>query len=521
MSKNKWLSTTLALSIGLGGTFTYATYAGAEQAASTEVQAAATITSATTGVNAQAIFQVTADVTAQQKLIADFTEIKELFSASTPDLAKVKAFYQKQFQPAIQARSTQIDEEISFLLDAGIQGKTSVGQVKQAIDKGLQWFFYDEINHIVRMEAGAALEAGDKTKAKEELDKAIALFEGTLYVTAGKRDQDYGTLTQDFFAKVVVPGLQNAVKQGNVTDFHVYRQYLQKTMMKVYVLATAKYAGKVQADHAEGKTEDEKAHLAEGYFFFMPIHNYFAGGSKEAADYVKNAFASGDGAKMNAEEVEKMLARAIIAKVNEYASAAINKDLASGDLDKAKIHAAEGNAFLSQIEIIVKERLGADAWTSLEAEATQYNQAITANNLEKARTHAFQILKTLSTISGVSFGIGGNTIQIQGETSTSTEATSYLDTKTNRTMASARFVSEALGAVVTPNQQKITVQKGEKTVEFTIGSQEVYINGKKAETTLDQAAVIKSGRTYIPLRAAAELLDSKVFYYNGEVIMNY
>jgi predicted enzyme related to lactoylglutathione lyase len=509
MLRKKSLAATLALSIGIGGAFASAPIAA----------------SAAGDVQVSSEFNISADVSVQQEQLANFVEIKSYFSAELSDAEKIekaKAFYEENFKADVQARLADIDSNISTVLEAGVSGKATAGQVKQAVDKGLQWYFYEEIKNLIKAEAGGALKEGNKQLAKENLDKAIALFEGSVYVTAGKRDENFETLTQNFF-QIVVPELYSKIEEGDHAEFEIYRQYFEKTMMKVFVQATIRYAEKVPQDHASGNIEKEKAHLAEGYFFFMPIHKYLSSGSQEAADAVKNAFASGNGANVDAEEIKTNLAIAITAKANGYFDKSINTDLASGNIDKALYHAAEGNTFASQLEVIIKERLGADAYTELQSHGQKYYAALKASNASEAQAHSFAISHLLGKLTGVSFKVGAKSLLNAGQEVTLNEAASYIDASTNRTLASARFVSEALGAKVDWNgaEQKAVITKGGKTVEFTIGSKDVYVNGEKSNYTLDQAALINNERTYIPVRAAAELLDGKVLYIDGEVVINY
>lgn len=505
MRKQKWIPVALAFTIGLGGTYSTA---GVPQVQAAEVEA---------------VFSVSADVSVQQDLLADFEEIKSFFAEEDVDLEAVKAFYDEHFAAVVQERDALAHEQISAVLQLGVEGEATAGQVKQAVDKGLQWFFYNEIRHFDR-EAGNALAEGNTELAMENLDKAIALFEGSVYVTAGKRDNNFNTLTQDFFQNIAVPGMRDAIENEDVTTFHVYRQYFEKTMMKVFVLATIRYAEIVPEDHAAGNTEQEKAHLAEGYFFFMPIHDYLASGSKEAADQIKEAFGSGDGANVEAETIKTLLARAIGAKVNGYVDEAVNVDLASGDLERAKIHAAEANAFASQLEVILEERLGEEAYAELQTHGEAFSNAVAANDAAEARKHGFALVKLLAELSGVHFTIGGKSLSVMGEVQTTNEVTSYLDPSTNRTLASVRFISEALGATVDwiDSEKKVKITKENTTIEFVIGSTDVYVNGEMNEDyTLDQPAVLNQDRTYIPLRATAELLGGHVLWHDGEVIIHY
>jgi LysM repeat protein len=387
MNKKKIISATLALTLGLSGTYAMAPFANGVKAAEVAVEAV------------EAVFQVNSDVTVQKNQLAHFEEIKKFFSEETVDLSQVKSYYEEHFKAAVKERDLVADENISALLELGVQNEATSGQVKQAVDKGLQWFFYNEIRHFDR-EAGNALAEGNIVLANENSDKAVTLFEGSVFVTAGKRDNNFGTLTQDFFENIAVPGMRTAIENNDATSYHVWRQYFEKTMMKVFVLATTRYAHKVPNDHAAGDTEAEKAHLAEGYFFFMPIHDYLVSGNKEAADNIKNAFGSGDGGAIKASEIEKWLTQAITAKVNGYIDSAINTDLASGDLDKALIHAAEGNAFASQLEIFINKELGKEAYAELQIHGENFFNAVKANDAEEAEKHGSEITNLLSQLSG-------------------------------------------------------------------------------------------------------------------------
>jgi LysM repeat protein len=388
MNKKKFISATLALTLGFSGTYAIAPFANGVKAAEVAVEA---------------IFQVNSDVTEQKNQLAQFEEIKKFFTEDTVDLTQVKTYYDEHFKAAVQGRDLVADENISAMLELGVQSEATSGQVKQAVDKGLQWFFYNEIRHFDR-EAGNALAEGNVELANEHLDKAATLFEGSVFVTAGKRDNDFGTLTQDFFENIAVPGMRTAVENNDATSFHVWRQYFEKTMMKVFVLATTRYAHKIPQDHAAGDTEAEKAHLAEGYFFFMPIHDYLVSGNKEAADNIKNAFGSGDGGAVKANKIEQWLTQAVTTKVNGYIDSAINTDLASGDLDKALIHAAEGNAFASQLEIFIKKELGTEAYTELQTYGENFFNAVKANDAETAEKHGLEITNLLAQLSGNQLG---------------------------------------------------------------------------------------------------------------------
>ena len=79
-----------------------------------------------------------------------------------------------------------------------------------------------------------------------------------------------------------------------------------------------------------------------------------------------------------------------------------------------------------------------------------------------------------------------------------------------RTMLPARFVAEALGGVVTWNEeaQKVTIVNGEDTIEIFIGEPFATVNGNPVE--LDSPAFIENDRTYLPIRFIAENMGATV-----------
>ena len=82
--------------------------------------------------------------------------------------------------------------------------------------------------------------------------------------------------------------------------------------------------------------------------------------------------------------------------------------------------------------------------------------------------------------------------------------------RNERTMLPARFVAEALGGVVTWDEvnQKVTIVKGEDTIEIFIGEPFAVVNGEPVE--LDSPAFIENDRTYLPIRFIAENMGATV-----------
>lgn len=84
--------------------------------------------------------------------------------------------------------------------------------------------------------------------------------------------------------------------------------------------------------------------------------------------------------------------------------------------------------------------------------------------------------------------------------------------KNSRTYVPIRFIAEELGYDVKWDgaNKKVTMTSDGTTVELTIGSNKMMVNGKAV--LLDAPAEIKDDRTFVPLRAIAEAFGEKVDY---------
>ncbi|MBO8163504.1 MAG: copper amine oxidase N-terminal domain-containing protein [Brevibacillus sp.] len=465
-------------------------------------------------------FHLTTDTSLQKADVEAFAQLKALFDADSVDLAKVKEQYTANLQAKVQERIPDQDELILTVLDGAIAGQFTVGQAKQAVDKGLQGYFYAEITELTKNKAKTALAEGKKEEALAALEQAIQLYVGALQGTVVKRDNTYGTRMQEQLDTIIIPALQKAVEEGDSLSYNVYRQMFDKTLIKMFHLATLGYAKKI-SEIRDSQPEDTKAAITEGYFFFLPIYNSMAGGHQASADAIKAAFESGDASKIDEQAVKTAFLTALAGKISGYASKVLAADFTVQEqAEIAQEQAMEGNMFLSVAEILLKEKLGEQAYGELTAHAEQYYEAVKAKDKAQATAHIFPVLKALASLNGVELKVGSSSLLVNGE-ERKTDAASFIDPDSSRTLVPARALVEALGGTIAFNGEtkQITITKDGDTYTFVIGGTEIEKNGKKLEIAFDQPALIKEGRTYIPLRAVSQMLGQKVFFHQQTILV--
>jgi hypothetical protein len=105
--------------------------------------------------------------------------------------------------------------------------------------------------------------------------------------------------------------------------------------------------------------------------------------------------------------------------------------------------------------------------------------------------------------------IGDKTAYVN-ETETTLDVAPYI--KSGRTLVPLRFMESALGAEIKwdPATRSATLKTSGTEVHVTIDKKMAHVNGK--EVTLDIAAEIKGGRTFVPLRFVSENLGADVEY---------
>ncbi|WIF96028.1 copper amine oxidase N-terminal domain-containing protein [Caminicella sporogenes] len=110
----------------------------------------------------------------------------------------------------------------------------------------------------------------------------------------------------------------------------------------------------------------------------------------------------------------------------------------------------------------------------------------------------------------VKFQIGSKEYQVGDEIRTA-DVAPYI--KDGRTMLSVRFVAEAMGVpseniVWNGEARTVTIFKGDRIAQLTIGSNILTVNGTKV--VMDTAAEIKDGRTMLPIRFIAQALGADI-----------
>ncbi|WP_246011078.1 copper amine oxidase N-terminal domain-containing protein [Brevibacillus nitrificans] len=124
---------------------------------------------------------------------------------------------------------------------------------------------------------------------------------------------------------------------------------------------------------------------------------------------------------------------------------------------------------------------------------------------------AFMLVALLGTVNSLpAFSASPVQIAVNGETVAFPDAVPFVEPGTSRTMVPARFLAEALGLSVKWNEQsnQVTLKKNETTILLSIGQNHALVNGKSV--ALDAPAVIRNGRTMVPLRFIGEALDAGI-----------
>ncbi|WP_127580364.1 stalk domain-containing protein [Paenibacillus koleovorans] len=465
---------------------------------------------------AESKFKITEDPVIAERVKA-FADIKAMFT-DKPDLAAIKKFYVEKFQTevkrveaVIKADDPKIDASIMLVVDSAIKGDLPAGSAKQAIDKGLQWYFYFALRDLISTVVRPAMTSGDLAAATKGFDKVIQLYEGVLLSTVEKRDLKY-SIDMVSTLKGNLEQLQADIAGGKTDDFNAHRQILDKTLIKTYALATYTYAESIPTK----APADLPAAITEGYFLYMPVYTYLRGGGTAEANLILNAFANADMTKLNKQTIGDALQLTMVGKVNEYFKQVSTK-LEAGDLPGARGYVMEGLMFLSTQEVF----FGPDKYKAILTLAEQFIQAVDNKNLAEAERIGFQLLTYNAEKEGIQLKLNSVDYKVDGKAAVAENAP-FLSLETSRTLAPVRLIAEALKAVVSYDDatQTVKIAKDGKTTELVVGSADVIQDGiVNDKVKLDQPVLIQNGSSFIPLRAITELFGKRVFYYDGSIIV--
>jgi hypothetical protein len=101
------------------------------------------------------------------------------------------------------------------------------------------------------------------------------------------------------------------------------------------------------------------------------------------------------------------------------------------------------------------------------------------------------------------------TVKLNGKEMTFPDQQPYIN-KNMRTMVPVRFISEGLGAKVGWDEKSktVTIEAKDRVIKLRIGENKATVNGKTL--TFDTKAEFKNGRTMVPLRFVSEAMGAKV-----------
>lgn len=460
-------------------------------------------------------FGIAEDAVIAERIQA-FADIKAMFAGKSP-IADIRSFYINKFQAetrridaTIKPDDPKIDENVSLVLDAAVAGEINYAQAQQAVDKGLQWYFFFALRDIINNQVKPVITSGDTAAATKAFDKVVQIYEGVLQATVDKRDKSYNLH--------MVDSLQGALEQiradvaaGNVEDYNAHRQILDKTLIKTYTLATLTYANSIPTKPAA----DQAAAITEGFFLYMPVFTYLRGGSVTDATYVLDAFASGDPERIDSKAIAQALRNTLIGKVNEYVGGATTK-LEAGDRAGARGTGTEGIMFAAAQDVF----LGED-YAELADYSQKFINAIENSDLTAAKSNGFQMVKIVNEGQGIHLKLNDIHYTVNGEANTAENAP-FLNEDTGRTLVPVRLIAQSLNAVVDYVDETRTVRivKDGQTTELVVGSADIVQNGKvNDKAKLDQPVLIRNDSSFIPLRAVAELFGKRVFYEQGEILV--
>ncbi|MCD5323783.1 MULTISPECIES: hypothetical protein [Pontibacillus] len=342
----------------------------------------------------------TASIEDQVQAYKDITaELDKMKEDQEVNWDMIKETYTSDLQPVLTSVNGEFDQAITAAIAAGKDGSLEQNAARQIIDKTTQSYFYQK-QKSMHGDIAKELEEGTKEKAQQQFDQLKFLANEVFIPTAVKRDSYYELEGDSSLEQNINAGLttqQEAIQEGNVDDYGVYKQITDKSIYRSYFLAAQSYAEKIEKAASEGASDDElTAEQAEAWGFYQAIKGSLSSGDKEAAEQINTLFSldQTEPSTIKASEVNDLFVQAFVGKIKGYHSEAV-EETKEGNITKARTEALEANMFTKAIEMSMNERLGEEQTKETLQKAESWLEAISNENAEEAEKIGQEIVSTL------------------------------------------------------------------------------------------------------------------------------
>lgn len=430
---------------------------------------------------------------------------------------EVKAFYEQHLETEVEKRNPGMSQMLMETLQEELEQNHDRDTAAEALDKALHWHDYKQIIHLTGEKAIDALNRGDREGAEQALREAEQKIADTLEPVAKQRDEEYGTFTKDNLHTVIFPALYTSIDKDDKRQYRIFQQMLDKLLLKILLMDLVKSVQMSEHQLNAGNVEKARTYFVGALWAYYPLHEWLKPeASEESAVLLERLHRL---SLLDQREVLLDLTAAVNAKIHQN----LKETLMAAEEGKDVLEqAASDVAAAGMLELIVKEWHGKEGYQEVQKHGELYFASVQDQDPEKARHHAFHMLKELTRIKGVYLTVGGHELVLNGSKVETVHRTTYLDPQTRRTLASARLIAEVLGVRVDyeKKEKKMTLTKGDQKIILFVGKREVWRNGQTARLSLSQPVTLDEGRVYLPLRDIVELLGKQLFWHRGEIIIN-
>lgn len=341
------------------------------------------------------------EVAMQVKAYKDMkSELSKMKEDKEVDWDMVSSTYKEELQSMVTEVSGEYDQAITAAIEAGKSGDLEMNAARQIIDKTTQSYFY-KVQKGMHGEIATLLEEEKKEEATQKFEQLKYLANEVFIPTATKRDEYYELTGDSSMEQNINAGLsaqEEALKEGNVDNFSVFKQLTDKSIYRSYYLAAQSYAEKIaKAVEEDAKKEELTIMQAEAWGFYQAIKGSLSSGDEQAAEKLNTLF-SLDKTEPNTikvEEVKDLFVQSFVGKILGYHEESI-KELKEGNVTTARIEALEANVFTKAIELQMIDQLGQEETTSTLEKADKWFKAISNENVEEAEKLGQELVKTIN-----------------------------------------------------------------------------------------------------------------------------